>query len=660
MLATFRIHWKLTLLSATFLVPIALLTWLLIAQSYKDINFAAKEQDGSRYVAALREVAAPLAAGDAAGAVKALAPVERVDQEVGSAMALDDTARTVADTVRRAGQDGTGSREALTAVHDLISRVGDGSNLILDPDLDSYYSMDLVVVKLPLAAVQSLKVLDGARQLLAQAQPSLADIAGLQSRLGEFTGTLAGIQGALDSAYRGNPDGSLKTAYEAPFARFRDSARTYVDAIDQLATAAADNTAARPALGELSRLQVAFISQNRTVWELSGRELDRLLAARVTGFERKLLWSLGATGLVLVLAGLLAFLIARSISRPMAELVTVMRVMAAGDLSVEVANCGRGDEAGALATAAAEMRSHLHALATQVTAHAEAVHRAAQKIAEAVEAQAATSSEMSASVAEITSTMEELSASSTQIAEHSSSVVDFANLTWEHSKKGTDAMQLVTSKMQDIQGDNQTSLREIIELGTKSKEISKVMKIINAIADQTKLIAFNAALESASAGEAGRRFGVVAAEIRRLADSVTDSTGEIETKIGQIQESIDRLVITSEKGATGIAAGMAATTHTAERLSELVGAAQQTTSAARQISLSTQQQKTASGQVVVALREIVSASSHTAQSIGHISQISKDMTRLSAELDSHVGRFRLTEATGATRSHLPQPATAET
>ena len=660
MLATFRIHWKLTLLSATFLVPIALLTWLLIAQSYKDINFAAKEQDGSRYVAVLREVTAPLAAGDAAGAVMALGALERVNHAVGGAMALDDTAKTVADAVHRAAQSGTAAagREALAAVHDLIARVGDGSNLILDPDLDSYYTMDLVVVKLPLAAVQSLKVLDGAQRVLTQAQPSLADVAALQSRLGEFTGTLTGIAGALESGYRGNPDGSLKAAYEAPFARVHTAARAYVEAVERVAATIADDAAARPDAAELSRLQGTFLGQNRIAWELSGRELDRLLAARIAGFQSKLIWSLGTTGLVLVLAGLLALLIARSISRPMAELVAVMRVMAAGDLSVAVPDHARGDEVGALAVAAAEMRHHLHALATQVTAHAEVVHRAAQKIAEAVEAQAATSSQMSASVAEITSTMEELSASSTQIAEHSSSVVDFANLTWEHSKKGTDAMQLVTSKMRDIQGDNQSSLREIIDLGAKSKEISKVMKIINAIADQTKLIAFNAALESASAGEAGRRFGVVAAEIRRLADSVTDSTGEIETRVGQIQDSIDRLVITSEKGATGIAAGMAATTHTAERLNELVGAAQQTTSAARQISLSTQQQKTASGQVVVALREIVSASSHTAQSINHISQISKDMARVSAELDNHVGQFRLTDRTP--QLSLRQPAAAET
>ncbi|TAL48342.1 MAG: hypothetical protein EPN89_07145 [Methylovulum sp.] len=256
---------------------------------------------------------------------------------------------------------------------------------------------------------------------------------------------------------------------------------------------------------------------------------------------------------------------------------------------------------------------------------------------------AAAVEEMSSTVVEITSTMEELSASSTQIADHSTSVVAIANHALENSKKGSDSMQQLLTRMGDIRTGNQNSLREIVELGAKSKEISKVMEIINAIADQTKLIAFNAALEAAGAGESGRRFGVVAAEIRRLADSVTDSTNEIENKIQEIQDSISRLVITSEKGASTIDAGMAASAETARHLDDLVDAAGQTSSAAQQISLSTQQQKTASSQVVSALREIVTASAHTAQSIRSITEIGNEMNAMSLELSKLVKQFKLAD-----------------
>ncbi|MEN6586909.1 MAG: methyl-accepting chemotaxis protein [Sulfuricella sp.] len=351
----------------------------------------------------------------------------------------------------------------------------------------------------------------------------------------------------------------------------------------------------------------------------------------------------GAVSLALGL--LLAMLAALHLVKRIRAVVAGVNSVAQGDLTVEIKVDGH-DEIGELAEAAREMRRQLHELASKVGAHAATVHGAAKEIVGAVESQAATSTEMSSSVAEITSTMEELSASSTQIAEHSKSVVDIANLTWENSKRGSEAMQMVLGRMGDIRTDNQNSLQEIVELGAKSKEISKVMEIINAIADQTKLIAFNAALEASSAGEAGKRFSVVASEIRRLADSVTDSTGEIEAKIQEIQDSISRLVITSEKGASTIASGMEASTNTAQNLGDLVGAASHTSSAAQQISLSTQQQKTASNQVVVALREIVTASSHTAQSIGRISQISHDMTAMSAELSELVQQFKLTEKQG--------------
>jgi len=254
---------------------------------------------------------------------------------------------------------------------------------------------------------------------------------------------------------------------------------------------------------------------------------------------------------------------------------------------------------------------------------------------------AATVEEMSATVVQITATMEELSASSTQIADNSTSVVDIANHTLKNSQKGSESMEQLLARMGDIRVGNQDSLKEIVELGTKSKEISKVMGIINSIADQTKLIAFNAALEAASAGESGRRFGVVAAEIRRLADSVTDSTNEIEVIIQEIQGYISRLVVTSEKGSDTISIGMEASVDTARNLGDLVDAAGETSSAAQQISLSTQQQKAASKQVVAALREIVTASAHAAQSIRSISEIGNEMNEMSKELSGQVKQFKL-------------------
>ena len=200
-------------------------------------------------------------------------------------------------------------------------------------------------------------------------------------------------------------------------------------------------------------------------------------------------------------------------------------------------------------------------------------------------------------------------------------------------------MQVLQSRMSEIHQDSENSLDEIVQLGRKSKEISKVMDLINTVADQTKLIAFNAALEASSAGESGKRFSVVASEIRRLADSVTDSTHEIEDRIQEIQDAINRLVITSEKGASSIEMGMQVSLETAQDLNALVQAASKTSSAAQQISLSTRQQKTASSQVVTALRDIANASMYNAQSVRSITDISEDMIRMSDELNQLTSEF---------------------
>jgi len=246
---------------------------------------------------------------------------------------------------------------------------------------------------------------------------------------------------------------------------------------------------------------------------------------------------------------------------------------------------------------------------------------------------AAVASEESASISEITSTTEELSASSTQIADHAKAVVDIAQKTWEDTKKGATAIESMIMKMSEIHGNSQKSASEIMDLGRKSREISKVMEIINSIADNTKLLAFNAALEASSAGEAGKRFGVVAAEIRRLADSVTESTREIEAKINEIQEAVNNLTIASEKSSQGIEQGMEFSFQAASLLSEIVDAAHTTMDSAKQISLSTQQQKTANSQVVIALREIMQGTITTSSSVEALSTISEELATESDALE---------------------------
>lgn len=434
-----------------------------------------------------------------------------------------------------------------------------------------------------------------------------------------------------------------------------------------------DETTAEPLPEQTSQsllrdeqLQVQEIERDGQTLLISTRwlpELQRYLMVEVdkeaylASTRERFLESSGI-GLLILLAGLLVlYPLTGSLIRPLVDFQRQLKdITYSLDLSRRVSTDDKA-ELGELANQTNELLERLSRAIAAVARNAQALTQVADRLGktaglsgvqgsdidhEASQTMAAAVEEMASSVAEITSTMEELSTSSTQIADHSQSVVDVANQTLERSRKGSAAMQLLQSKMQDIRSDSEQSLTEIMTLGAKSKQINKVMELINTLAAQTKLIAFNAALEASSAGESGRRFSVVASEIRRLADSVTDSTQEIEAHTDDIQTAINRLVVASEKGASSIEQGVEASISTAQDLEALLKAASQTSSAAQQISLSTQQQKTASGQVVMALRDIDTASSRNAHSVRSITDISQDMIHMSTELNALVQEFTLT------------------
>ncbi|APR03836.1 methyl-accepting chemotaxis protein [Thauera chlorobenzoica] len=404
------------------------------------------------------------------------------------------------------------------------------------------------------------------------------------------------------------------------------------------------NNALRPQLAD-------YQSAIAAAAEFQSQSLHAGIDQAATATEAARLQVLVSAGAALVVALLAGFLIMRSLAREMGGepgyAAKVAHRVAEGDFTAKVV-LRSGDRTSLLA-AMKEMVGKLSMAFGEIHAAGGALVAASEEVGTSVQQQAAMSSQMSSAVAEITSTMEEFSASSSEIAQNAAVVVDMAQQTLANSRKGAEGVRMVLERMEDIRNDNEHNLREIMALGARSKEIGRIMEIINAVADQTRLIAFNAALEASSAGEAGRRFSVVAAEIRRLADSVADSSEDVAAKVGEIQDSINRLVVTSEKSASVIVAGTEASDEAAHNLDEILETAAGTDSAAQQISLATQQQKTASTQVVVALREIVGANRHGAQSTERVVQVGKELKRLAADLFETTRRFRYGDDDGGGR-----------
>ncbi|MFC1848818.1 methyl-accepting chemotaxis protein [candidate division CSSED10-310 bacterium] len=254
------------------------------------------------------------------------------------------------------------------------------------------------------------------------------------------------------------------------------------------------------------------------------------------------------------------------------------------------------------------------------------------------EEQSAYFSQQAASITETTATMEELATVTKQIANYAEEVVKVAQQTTTNAETGYDSVLNTISSMKEIKKKNETSAQEIISLGDKSQKIGQVMRFINGIASQTKLIAFNASIEASAAGNIGKRFGVVATEVRRLAEDVVKSTDDIKRIITEIQKSTNRLVFVSEEETKKIDEGVLLSEGSGDALQKILKIVSKTNQAARQISLITQQQRTASDQVVTALKEINIGANESVKVSKHINKVITELDELSDEMNRMIGK----------------------
>jgi methyl-accepting chemotaxis protein len=273
---------------------------------------------------------------------------------------------------------------------------------------------------------------------------------------------------------------------------------------------------------------------------------------------------------------------------------------------------------------------------TSVLAQAKAVNvdiRAlTSQVLSATDEQASGAAEQAAAVTQTGATVEELAQTSKQIADNSQSVAAVAERTLASAEEGMQAVADTTAGIEEIRESTQISSDRILALGERSQEIGRVLVIIDDIAEQTKILALNAAIEAARAGEAGKGFAVVAEEIRKLADSVTESTSEIGRVVREIQSSASSLVMSTEKAQKKVEEGKMLARRTADSLDKIVQQVEETTDSAKQISIATQQQRSASDQVVVSMREMAQVSTQAAETSRQIQAAIAELNRLADSL----------------------------
>ncbi len=271
-------------------------------------------------------------------------------------------------------------------------------------------------------------------------------------------------------------------------------------------------------------------------------------------------------------------------------------------------------------------------LGRQIGSAVQHVQNSSVECQAAANQQAAGARAQASSMTEIATTISELLVTSRQIADSSQRVAHIAGETSGAAGEGERMMRLARESMGSIKSQVDLTVSHMLELGRTSQQIGSVLDLITEMADQTNILAINATIEAAGAGDAGSRFAVVADEIRKLADRVANSTKEVRALIDGIRSSVNATVMATEGGSKAADAGarqFGEVTTSFNRIAQLVGT---TTEAAREIELSTKQQASAVEQVNVAIANVAQATKETEASSTQTLQTASQLAGLSREL----------------------------
>jgi methyl-accepting chemotaxis protein len=356
---------------------------------------------------------------------------------------------------------------------------------------------------------------------------------------------------------------------------------------------------------------------------------------------RRLMWTIIVLSLVLALAAAAGSLYwVNQFAKPILSLVPFLRSVAAGDLAHGF-SLNRTDEIGMLAEAANEMAARLRGLIQELQHAGFQITSASTQVFSAAEEHASGSVQQAASIAQVTATMEELTDTAKQIAHSATSVekiaddsAQAAHAGFESVNEALEAMEKIRRRVADISG-------KTLLLGERSQRISEVLNLIKEIAGEIHLLAVNAAIESAAAGEHGKRFAVVASEVRRLAERTRESAEEIKGIVGEIQSATNTSVLATEQGVKEVENGVSLATKARGSLEEILQMVDRTTQAIRQITFATQQQRSASEQIVQTMREVAEVTKQTAAGMKQSASSVADLNVLADQFKSRIREFRL-------------------
>ncbi len=390
----------------------------------------------------------------------------------------------------------------------------------------------------------------------------------------------------------------------------------------------------------LNRVRAVFDDRAKALTRLVDQqvEIDQRHMVAITSQSRTSI--LIALAVAILLGGTAGLAIHRSIVRPLASFVEVVERVGQGDLTQQARATGR-DEIGDLARSFNATVAALRDMATQTRQVTENLNAATAEIIASTQQQAAGSGEQAAAVQETTATIAEINQSGLQITERAKQVAAAAESTQTSSASGIQAVEHTGRTMDAIREQAEAVAENAVNLSEKTQAVGEIIASVDDIAEQSHLVALNAAIEAAAAGEHGRSFSVVAAEIKNLADQSKQATVQVRSILSEIQKGINRSVVLTEEAVKRVESGKQQTEVTYRTIRQLIDSVQQSVQAFQQIVAGANQQQIGFDQVAQAVRSISLTSDQAAASTRQLDKAATNLNAMAQQLQSTVGRYRV-------------------
>ena len=722
---TLRIWQKLAFIVLAMGVPFLAAVNLLISQSRGQVDMARNEIEGVDYLLAWRQpfqavsqhraAVAGLLAGDStfrgplislqakvdAGFTAVDAVDSKFGERYGTTPILNDAKRLWQDLKSRSQsmslQESANRHDELVArLTDLRMRVGDQSQLILDPDLDTHYMIEAVALQLPqyaerLSLVRAIGVAAAAsggpseqqrlQTIALEGQINESGIAitrgmktsfesgaDLQAKLGGQLGTtLAEGERAIRYA---NEKLSAGKGFNATAQQFYDATTSPIDGAmafsDAVSLQLKDSLTSRVVRYNSSTIQqvlVAFIflaaavllvwriykgiaTQLESLTDLFGQIGVGNFGARAKVTSQDELGEM-AESLNNILGGTLNMTIQSTQDRVALEgnirkLLDEISEASQGDLRVqaEVTGEATGAIADAFNTMIAELRSiisQVQQTTLTVSSSATEIQATTEHLAEGSETQASQIGKASAAIGDMAVSIQQVSANAVEAATVATNALN-------NARQGTETVHKTINGMNGIRQQVQQTSKRIKRLGESSQEIGEIVQLIGDIADRTSILALNASIQAAMAGEAGKGFAVVAEEVERLAERSTEATKRIAGLIKSIQSDTNETIAAMEETTREVVNGSDLANEAGRKLEEIESVSKQLADLLQSISMASKQQTRGSDSVARAMGEISDVTQQTAAGAKQAAVSIKRLAELADDLRGSLGRFKLPTA----------------